>query len=75
MAKQKKDGRHINYYLDRKVYDALAAYAEEKGQTMTMALERILKAYLRIDNDVNITAGCNQDKLEDQKIEKKDMVG
>lgn len=71
MAKQKKDGRHINYYLDRKVYDALAAYAEEKGQTMTMALERILKDYLRIDNAVNITDGCNQDRLEGQKIEKK----
>ncbi len=49
MAKPKKDGRHINYYLDRQVYKALESYAEEKGQTMTMALERIVRDYLKIE--------------------------
>ena len=42
MPRQKKDGRHINYYIDRKVFEELEAYAQEKGQTMTTALERIL---------------------------------
>ena len=42
MPRQKKDGRHINYYIDRKVYEELEAYAQEKGQTITTALERIL---------------------------------
>ena len=43
MPRKKKDGRHINYYIDRMIYERLEEYADEKGQTMTMALERILK--------------------------------
>ena len=46
MPRQKKDGRHINYYIDRKVFEELEAYAQEKGQTMTTALERILSQFL-----------------------------
>ena len=45
MPRQKKDGRHINYYIDRKVFEELEAYAQEKGQTMTTALERILSQF------------------------------
>ena len=45
MPRQKKAGRHINCYIDRMVYERLEEYAEEKGQTMTMALERILKQF------------------------------
>ena len=45
MARPKKDGRHINYYIDRLIYERLEEYANEKGQTMTMALERILKQF------------------------------
>ena len=45
MPRQKKDGRHINYYIDRKVFEELESYAQEKGQTMTMALERILSQF------------------------------
>ena len=45
MARPKKDGRHINYYIDRMIYERLEEYADEKGQTMTMALERILKQF------------------------------
>ena len=43
MPRPKKDGRHINYYIDRMIYERLEEYADEKGQTMTTALERILK--------------------------------
>ena len=46
MPRQKKDGRHINYYIDRKVFEELESYAQEKGQTMTTALERILSQFL-----------------------------
>jgi hypothetical protein len=42
MPRAKKDGRHINYYIDRKLYEELERHAQEKGQTMTTALERIL---------------------------------
>ena len=45
MPRKKKDGRHINYYIDRLIYERLEEYADEKGQTLTMALERILKDF------------------------------
>ena len=45
MPREKKDGRYINYYIDRKIYDKLNAYAKDKGQTATMALERILEKF------------------------------
>ena len=43
MPRAKKDGQHINCYIDRTLCERLKAYADEKGQTMTMALERIGK--------------------------------
>ena len=46
MPRKKKDGRHINYYIDRLIYERLEEYADEKGQTMTTALERILKQFV-----------------------------
>lgn len=46
MARAKKDGRFINYYIDREIYDRLKRYAEEKGQSMTTAIERILDKHL-----------------------------
>ena len=45
MARPKKDGRYINYYIDRVIFERLEEYADEKGQTMTTALERILKQF------------------------------
>ena len=42
MARKKKDGRFINYYIDRQIYERLERYAEDKGQPVTSALERIL---------------------------------
>ena len=46
MPRAKKDGRVINYKIDRLLYERFAAYCEEKGQTATLSLERILKEYL-----------------------------
>ena len=46
MPRPKKDGRFINYFIDRTIYDRLKAYAEDKGQSMTTAIERILTAHL-----------------------------
>ena len=40
MARAKKDGEKISFYVDRQVMEDLRAYAEEKGQTVTMAMER-----------------------------------
>lgn len=46
MARQKKDGVSINYFIRRDVKKKLDAYCEDVGQTATMAIERILDEYL-----------------------------
>ena len=46
MPRKKKDGRYINYYLDRQIYERLERYADDKGQQMPTAIERILKEHL-----------------------------
>ena len=46
MARKKRDGRFINYYIDRTIYERLEHYAEDKAQPMTTALERILDEHL-----------------------------
>ena len=46
MPRMKKDGQHLNLYLDRELMERFRIYCEEKGQTMTTALERILKKRL-----------------------------
>lgn len=46
MPRKKKDGRFINYYIDRHVFERLEQYAAEKGQQMTTAIERILEEHL-----------------------------
>lgn len=45
MPRPKKDGV-INYFIRRDVKEKLDAYCEEKGQTATMAIERILDDHL-----------------------------
>lgn len=59
MPRAKKDGQHINCYIDRTLCEQLKAYADEKGQTMTMALERILKQYFEGENKEAITLSMN----------------
>lgn len=46
MPRKKKDGRFINYYIDREIYERLEQYADDKSQQMTTALERILDEHL-----------------------------
>ena len=38
----KKDGKILNLYIDKKVIEQLEKYAEEKGQTKTIAVMRLL---------------------------------
>lgn len=60
MPRKKKDGRYINYYIDREIYERLEAYANEKGQQMTTAIERILKAHLdRYDTENRSKGGIS----------------
>lgn len=46
MAREKKDGKHINLYIEKEILEQLERYCEKAGQTKTMAIERILKQYL-----------------------------
>ena len=43
MAKPKKDAKNISFYMNSNIVDRLHDYADEKGQTLTMAAERLLK--------------------------------
>ena len=45
MPRAKKDGVYINLRIERKLRERLESYAEEKGQTMTKALEIILQNF------------------------------
>ena len=46
MARQKKDGKKVTYYLDQNIINRLSKYADTHGQTMTTAIERILEKFL-----------------------------
>ena len=45
MARQKKDGVYINYYIQKEIKERLDKYCEEVGQTNTTAVERILSQF------------------------------
>ena len=46
MARPKKDGTYITIYMETTLLERLKAYAQERGQTNTTAIERILRDYL-----------------------------
>lgn len=62
MARQKKDGVNINYFIRRDVKEKLDAYCEDVGQTATMAIERILDDYLTkyMAGKENVSEGKNK---------------
>ncbi len=50
MSRPKKDGQRVSLFLDRQVMERLRAYADERGQTVTTAMERLIMAKL---NDID----------------------
>ena len=46
MARQKKDGRSVNFYLDRNIMEKVEVYADENGHPLTKAVERLLEKAL-----------------------------
>lgn len=52
MAREKKEGTRVTAILDNSVHDRLLRYAEVKGQTKTMALERLLTYALNHTEDM-----------------------
>ncbi len=57
MARQKKDGRSVNFYIDRSIIEKVEMYAEENGQTLTKAVERLLEKALASTEDKSKQAG------------------
>ena len=49
MARPKKDGERVGLYLDRALMERVRALADERGQTITSALERLIKAQLDLE--------------------------
>ena len=47
MERPRKEGTHINVIIKQDLYEKFCAYAEEKGQTKSMALERLLEKALK----------------------------
>lgn len=46
MAKAKKDGKLVNYYIDNKILSQLEKYSEKTGIPKTTIVEKALKEYL-----------------------------
>jgi len=46
MSRAKKEGEKISLYLEKDTVARIRAYAEEKGQTLTMAIERAINGFL-----------------------------
>ena len=44
--RKKKDSVNVSMRLDRETWDRLRKYAEERGQSYTVATERILQKFL-----------------------------
>ena len=50
MTRRKKEGTYINIKIRQDIYEQFCEYAERKGQTKTMAMERILEKYLETES-------------------------
>ena len=43
MPRAKKDGRRINYFIDRQTFEAVEAYAQQNRYPLTTAIEILLE--------------------------------
>lgn len=55
MARPKKDGRYVNFYMNNTVCDALTCFAEESGLTKTMVMEKAVKYYVESKHHMTMT--------------------
>ncbi len=47
MARPKKDGTHVNLYLDREIMEKVEAAAKEAGITKTLLIETALNEWFK----------------------------
>lgn len=67
MARAKKDGVYINYYIQKDIKDRLDRYCEDVGQTNTMAIERILKQFLdEYEETQNIALVSSENNVDEK---------
>ena len=60
MARQKKDGKYINFYMATDVLNALEIYAEEHGMTKTKVVEWALMHYIKASNEDPLKDGIQK---------------
>ena len=54
MAREKKDGKFVNIYMDAKIFKALSDFCDKYGQTKTTAIERAIIKYIEgMDKDAD----------------------
>ena len=54
MGRPKKDGRDLNCFLRRDLFEQLEQYCDEMGQTKTMVIERALeKVFIEHEKEKN----------------------
>lgn len=51
MARQKKDGTNVSFYIDREIMERIRKYADVHGQTLTKAVERLVVEALDNHNE------------------------
>ena len=51
MARAKKDGKYVNFYMDSSLLERLEAFCEKTGLTKTKAIEKATSFWL--DNEEN----------------------
>ena len=61
MARAKKDGISINYFINSELKEKLDAYCEEVGQTRTIVIERALERTFR-EHEENKKKNTKKDK-------------
>jgi hypothetical protein len=47
MSRPKKDGKYLNVYIQRKVFEEFADFCEDVGQSKSTATERALELYMQ----------------------------
>lgn len=53
MAREKKDCKALNVRIESAIFNRLEAYAEEKGQSKTKAVERLLTKAMDLEEKDN----------------------
>ena len=69
MARSKKDGRYVNFYMSSDVFEMLEKFSEVSGLTKTMIMERAVRHYIDAQKHVfGVSVSDAQKKDPDVEI-------